>query len=129
MTTKRIVKRYQNRKLYDTHISAYITLKEAAEFIKDGHDLVVYDNKTRNDITFMTLVQSLHEKETEIAKAGGGIGVAALNRVIRSEGGTLTNYIKKLEGIEEVVQTPEQQFEAFVQNQQQETVEQVQAQF
>ena len=57
------IKRYQNRKLYDTHESSYVTLDEIAKMIKNGEDIRVIDNKTKNDITSATLTQLLYESE------------------------------------------------------------------
>ena len=49
MKEAKIIKRYQNRKLYDTHESSYVTLDEIAKMIKNGEDLRVIDNKNKND--------------------------------------------------------------------------------
>ena len=46
MSEVRIIKRYQNRKLYDTHQSCYVTLEEIAQIIREGHEIQVIDNKT-----------------------------------------------------------------------------------
>ena len=44
MVKQRVIKRYQNRKLYDTEASAYVTLDDIAQMIKDGEDVKVVDN-------------------------------------------------------------------------------------
>ncbi len=49
MSDVRIIKRYQNRKLYDTHQSCYVTLEEIAQIIREGNEIQVIDNKTKND--------------------------------------------------------------------------------
>lgn len=105
----RIIKRYANRKLYDTHQSVYITLEEMAQIIREGQEVVTIDNKTKEDITYRTLVQLLHEMEKKAALNGGN--VAFLNRVIRHGDGTFSGYASHLEreqGIvsEEPVVTP-----------------------
>ena len=64
MSEVRIIKRYQNRKLYDTHQSCYVTLEEIAQIIREGHEIQVIDNKTKNDITYMTQIQLLFHQET-----------------------------------------------------------------
>ena len=46
MSEVRIIKRYQNRKLYDTHQTCYVTLEEIAQIIREGHEIQVIDNKT-----------------------------------------------------------------------------------
>lgn len=94
MKEVRIIKRYQNRKLYDTFQSCYVTLEEIAQIIREGHEIQVIDNKSKNDITYMTQIQLLFDQERKSLKPGD---TELLKRVIRSEEGTLTGYIKKLE--------------------------------
>ena len=94
MKEVRIIKRYQNRKLYDTFQSCYVTLEEIAQIIREGHEIQVIDNKTKNDITYMTQIQLLFDQERKSTKTGD---TELLKRVIRSEEGTLTGYIKNLE--------------------------------
>ena len=107
MTEARIIKRYQNRKLYDTHQSCYVTLEEIAQIIREGHEIQVIDNKTKNDITYITQIQLLFDQEKKSTRAGD---VELLKRVIRGNEGTFTGYIRQLEGIEapqeEVLTTP-----------------------
>ncbi|PIP95254.1 MAG: hypothetical protein COW00_13970 [Bdellovibrio sp. CG12_big_fil_rev_8_21_14_0_65_39_13] len=111
MNDVRIIKRYQNRKLYDTHQSCYVTLEEIAQIIREGHEIQVIDNKTKNDITYTTQIQLLFDQEKKSTKAGD---TELLKRVIRSLEGTFTGYIRTLEGVEpkiaevkpEVVATP-----------------------
>lgn len=90
----RIIKRYQNRKLYDTFQSCYVTLEEIAQIIRDGHEIQVIDNRTKNDITYMTQIQLLFDQERKSLKNGD---TELLKRVIRSPEGTLTGYIKSIE--------------------------------
>jgi polyhydroxyalkanoate synthesis repressor PhaR len=52
-----VIKRYSNRKLYDTSKSCYVTLKEVAEDIRNNVNIVVLDNKTNKDITAKTLLK------------------------------------------------------------------------
>lgn len=94
MKEVRIIKRYQNRKLYDTFQSCYVTLEEIAQIIREGNEIQVIDNKSKNDITYMTQIQLLFDQERKSLKPGD---TELLKRVIRSEEGTLTGYIKKLE--------------------------------
>lgn len=95
MKDVRIIKRYQNRKLYDTFQSCYVTLEEIAQIIREGHEIQVIDNKSKNDITYMTQIQLLFDQERKSLKPGN---TELLKRVIRSEEGTLTGYIAGLEG-------------------------------
>lgn len=60
---KTVIKRYQNRKLYDTNESCYITLEEVGTLVKIGHEVQVIDNKTKSDITALTLLQVMFDKE------------------------------------------------------------------
>jgi len=94
METTRIIKRYQNRKLYDTHQSCYVTLEEIAQIIRDGHEIKVIDNKTKRDITYSTQIQLLFDQEK---KTDGMENTSMLKRVIQSQLGTFTTYIKSLE--------------------------------
>ena len=94
MKDVRTIKRYQNRKLYDTFQSCYVTLEEIAQIIREGHEIQVIDNKSKNDITYMTQIQLLFDQERKSLKPGN---TELLKRVIRSEEGTLTGYIGGLE--------------------------------
>ena len=58
-----VVKKYANRRLYNTATSSYVTLEDLAEMIKDGGDFVVYDAKTGEDITRSVLTQIIVEEE------------------------------------------------------------------
>src|SRR3954452_9051594 len=91
MKETKIIKRYQNRKLYDTHESSYVTLDEIAKMIKSGEDLRVIDNKTKNDITASTLTQLLYESEK---KAKTQPSVDLLKEIIRHGDGSFSGYIQ-----------------------------------
>jgi polyhydroxyalkanoate synthesis repressor PhaR len=64
----KVIKRYANRKLYDTERSCYVTLEEIAQMIKDGEDVRVVDNKTKDDLTAVTLAQIIVEEEKKVQK-------------------------------------------------------------
>ncbi|MAF78627.1 MAG: regulator for granula-associated protein [Halobacteriovoraceae bacterium] len=116
MNDVRIIKRYQNRKLYDTHQSCYVTLEEIAQIIREGHEIQVIDNKTKNDITYTTQIQLLFDQEKKSTKAGD---TELLKRVIRSTEGTFTGYIRGLEGIEAPVveeKPANEEFKPFMNN-------------
>lgn len=116
MNDVRIIKRYQNRKLYDTHQSCYVTLEEIAQIIREGNEIQVIDNKSKNDITYQTMLQLLADQERKSTRAGD---VNLLKRVIRSEEGTFTGYIRTLEGGDEStrdVRPDTDAFRPFVQN-------------
>ncbi len=59
-----VVKKYANRRLYDTESSAYITLDDLAEMVRGNRDFVVYDARTGDDITRPVLTQIIMEEET-----------------------------------------------------------------
>lgn len=63
MDEARLIKRYANRKLYDTARSRYVTLDEIAEMIKGGDDIQIIDNQTKADLTAVTMAQILVEEE------------------------------------------------------------------
>ncbi len=58
-----VVKKYANRRLYNTATSSYVTLDDLARMIKEGGDFVVYDAKTGEDITRSVLTQIIVEQE------------------------------------------------------------------
>ena len=57
------IKKYANRRLYNTASSAYVTLADLAKMVKNGEDFVVYDAKTNEDITRSVLTQIIFEQE------------------------------------------------------------------
>ncbi len=91
MKEMKIIKRYQNRKLYDTHESTYVTLDEIAKMIKGGEEIRVIDNKTKNDITAATLTQLLYESER---KAKTQPSVDLLKEIIRHGDGSFSGFIQ-----------------------------------
>lgn len=60
-----IIKKYANRRLYNTETSIYITLEELRHMIKEGRDFVVQDAKSGEDLTRQTLAQIIFEQETK----------------------------------------------------------------
>jgi polyhydroxyalkanoate synthesis repressor PhaR len=58
-----VVKKYANRRLYNTATSSYVTLEDLAKMIKDGGDFIVHDAKTGEDITRSVLTQIIVEQE------------------------------------------------------------------
>jgi polyhydroxyalkanoate synthesis repressor PhaR len=57
------IKKYANRRLYNTASSAYVTLADLAKMVKNGEDFVVYDAKTNEEITRSVLAQIIFEQE------------------------------------------------------------------
>lgn len=59
----RVIKRYANRKLYDTRDSRYVTLLQIAEHVRNGEEVSIIDNTTKEDLTNITLAQIVYEEE------------------------------------------------------------------
>lgn len=71
MTRKtRLIKRYNNRKLYDTELSCYITLEEVAYYVKCNVNVKVMNNKDGMDVTDLIMLQAAHSIEVENFKRG-----------------------------------------------------------
>ncbi len=60
---RRIIKRYSNRKLYDTKDSRYVTLLQIAEMVRGGEEVQIIDNNTKDDLTEITLAQIIYEEQ------------------------------------------------------------------
>lgn len=89
----KIIKRYQNRKLYDTQQSCYVTLDDIAKMIRINEEVMVIDNKSKNDITAATLTQIIFEAEK---KASQYAPLFTLREIIQSGNGSISNYLAKL---------------------------------
>jgi polyhydroxyalkanoate synthesis repressor PhaR len=59
----RVIKRYANRKLYDTRDSRYVTLDRIAELVRNGEEVKVIDNGSKADLTKVTLAQIIYEEQ------------------------------------------------------------------
>lgn len=88
-----VIKRYANRKLYDTDSKRYVTLEDLAEFIRQGEDVRVVDHVTGEDLTSVTLLQVVFEEEKKI---GGLLPQVFLTRLIRTGGDTLNTLRSRL---------------------------------
>jgi polyhydroxyalkanoate synthesis repressor PhaR len=80
MADTRIVKRYANRKLYDTQRSRYVTLEQIADMIRSGEDVKIVDNNSKEDLTAITLTQIIFEEE----KKQSFLPLSALRNIIQS---------------------------------------------
>ncbi len=60
---RRVIKRYSNRKLYDTKDSRYVTLLQIAEMVRAGEEVQIIDNNTKDDLTEVTLAQIIYEEQ------------------------------------------------------------------
>jgi polyhydroxyalkanoate synthesis repressor PhaR len=81
-----IIKRYNNRKLYDTHAKRYVTLFELADMIRAGDDVTVLDHKTGADITLQIQAQIIFEQERQ---AGSGLPNTVLTNIIQASSQTI----------------------------------------
>ncbi len=97
----RVVKRYANRKLYDTRDSRYVTLQQIAEFVRGGEDVTIIDNTTKEDLTHVTLAQIVYEEERkggERSEATGRAGpsVGTLRSLIQHGGEKLFSTLREI---------------------------------
>jgi polyhydroxyalkanoate synthesis repressor PhaR len=77
--------------LYDTVESRYVTLDEIAVMVKQGMEVQIMDNRTKEDLTSVTLAQIIFEEE----KKRNQMPLALLREIIRRPGETLTGFIEK----------------------------------
>jgi len=83
MSEPRIIKRYANRKLYDTQHSRYVTLEQISEMIRNGDEVKIVDNKTKEDLTSVTLAQIIFEEEK---KQRSFLPLTAMRNIIQNGG-------------------------------------------
>ncbi len=88
----KIIKRYQNRKLYDTEDSCYVTLEDICDMIKQGEDVQVIDNTTKEDLTSVTLAQIILEEER---KTKGVLPLNIFKQIIQSSGEVIKEFVHK----------------------------------
>ena len=82
----RLIKKYPNRRLYDTEISSYITIDEVRQLVVDGEEFEVRDAKTGDDLTRMVLLQIISEHEE---KGTPQFSTKLLSQLIRMYGDSL----------------------------------------
>lgn len=96
MATNRVIKKYPNRRLYDTEISSYITLEDVRQLICDGENFQVIDAKTGEDLTRTVLLQIIAEHEE---KGQPIFSTELLTQIIRFYGdalqGFMGNYLER----------------------------------
>ena len=87
----KVIKRYTNRKLYDTVESRYVTLDEIAEMVKQGVEVRIVDNKSKEDLTSVTLAQIIFEEE----KKKNRMPLSVLREIIRHPGESISEFISR----------------------------------
>jgi len=103
------IKKYANRRLYNTGTSTYVTLEDLAAMVKSGEDFLVYDAKTGDDITRSVLAQIIFEQEN---KAGQNLLPATfLRQLIRFYGDSMQMLVPRF--LEQSLQTLTQDQDKF----------------
>jgi polyhydroxyalkanoate synthesis repressor PhaR len=92
MSDARVIKRYANRKLYDTQSSQYVTLDQIAQMIRAGEEVRVLDNNTKDDLTSVTLAQIIFEEEK---RQKSYIPLFAMRHLIQSGGASLQEFAQQ----------------------------------
>jgi len=88
---RHLIKKYANRKLYDTRTSRYITLDQIAQLVRDGHEIKVVDRDNGGDLTQVTLSQIVLSEE----KRGPSRIVGAGGEMLHDRGQALLDYVRK----------------------------------
>jgi len=91
-----LIKRYANRKLYNTESSRYITLKGISELVREGHDICVIDNETGEEITPIVLSQILVDDQRENrGERDSGVSGTLLTELIQRGGDALYSLVRR----------------------------------
>jgi polyhydroxyalkanoate synthesis repressor PhaR len=87
-----VIKKYANRRLYNTETSTYVTLEDLAQMVRSERDFVVFDARTGDDLTHSVLTQIIVEQES---RAGGQtlLPVPFLRQLIRFYGGAMERMV------------------------------------
>lgn len=88
-----LIKRYPNRKLYDTAAKQYVSLDDLARMIRQGESVQVTDHATGEDVTHLVLVQIIVEQEKN---QGGFLPLAVLTGLVQAGGNTLATLRRSL---------------------------------
>lgn len=108
MTAIRIIKKYPNRRLYDTEISSYITIEDVRQLIVDSESFQVVDAKTGADLTRQVLLQIITEHEQDGQPM---LSTELLSQLIRFYGDSLQGFMGNyLERSMQVFLEQQQQF-------------------
>lgn len=85
-----LIKRYGNRRLYNTETSSYVSYQELIKLIRDGHDIKVIDSRTKTDVTKSVLMQVILEEE----KSQSVLPVSFLFQLIRARESAVQDFFK-----------------------------------
>lgn len=107
-----VIKRYPNRKLYDTEAKRYITLDGIAELIRDGAEVQVIDHTTEEDLTAVTLTQIIFEQEK---RNSGFLPKSVLTGLVRAGGDTLNTLRRNLNSPLELLKHVDEEIEKRLQ--------------
>src|SRR2546425_12575590 len=88
---RHLIKKYANRKLYDTRTSRYITLEGIAQLVREGNEIAVVDRDNGSDLTQVTLSQIVLSEE----KRGPARMIDAGGEMLHDRGQALLDYVKK----------------------------------
>lgn len=114
MAQTRIIKKYPNRRLYDTEISSYITLEEVRQLVLDGDEFEVRDAKSGDDLTRTVLLQIISEHEGEGQPM---FTTQLLSQVIRFYGDSMQGFMGSyLEKSLQIFLDQQQQFRSQLNN-------------
>lgn len=98
----RLVKRYSNRKLYDTSESRYVTLEEISRWVKAGEEVKILENETGEDLTAVTFAQIILEEER---KKTGLLSLRLMRDLIQHGEAALATLAARVESGMEVIRT------------------------
>lgn len=107
-----VIKRYPNRKLYDTEAKRYITLDSIAELIRQGAEVQVVDHTTDEDLTAVTLTQIIFEQEK---RNSGFLPQSVLTSLVRAGGDTLNTLRRSLNSPLELLKHVDEEIEKRLQ--------------
>lgn len=112
MSSIRIIKKYPNRRLYDTEISSYITIEDVRQLIVDGEDFEVRDAKSGDDLTRQVLLQIIAEHESDGEPV---LSTQLLSQIIRFYGDSLQGFMGNyLERSMQIFLDQQQQFRSQI---------------
>jgi len=98
----RLIKRYANRKMYDTQASRYVTLDNIAEMVRSSDEVRIIDNDSGEDLTAVTFAQIIFE---EAKRDSGVMGLPILRSIIRQGGAAIQEIISGVDRGREAIES------------------------